>query len=122
MAWAALDELADDRPAHRKFAPRRPSHELLAENVRGIAQAKGVSFVFLACVAGISGGYLAFGLTRGVCIGRRTVIWKIQSHMPPKKGTRCWRRPFRQQLAVLVVHLRVVGQALFGENVQTRLD
>jgi transcriptional regulator with XRE-family HTH domain len=54
MAWAALDELADDRPAHRKFAPRRPSHELLAENVRGIAQAKGVSFVFLACVAGIS--------------------------------------------------------------------
>lgn len=34
--------------------PRRPSHELLAENVRQIAQVKGVSYVFLASKAGIS--------------------------------------------------------------------
>jgi transcriptional regulator with XRE-family HTH domain len=39
---------------YRQLVPRRPSHELLAENVRRIAQAKGVSFVFLAGVAGIS--------------------------------------------------------------------
>jgi hypothetical protein len=38
----------------RSAVPRRPSHELLAENVRRIAQAKGVSFVFLAGIAGIS--------------------------------------------------------------------
>jgi transcriptional regulator with XRE-family HTH domain len=34
--------------------PRRPAHELLAENVRRIAQAKGVSFVFLEGMAGIT--------------------------------------------------------------------
>jgi transcriptional regulator with XRE-family HTH domain len=42
------------RSLYRQLVPRRPSHELLAENVRRIAQAKGVSFVFLASVAGIS--------------------------------------------------------------------
>jgi hypothetical protein len=36
------------------IVPRRPSHELLADNVREIAQAKGVSFVFLASKVGIS--------------------------------------------------------------------
>jgi hypothetical protein len=51
-------------PAPQGWTPRlvvvvrpavpRPAHELLAENVRRIAQAKGVSFVFLAGVAGIS--------------------------------------------------------------------
>jgi transcriptional regulator with XRE-family HTH domain len=41
-------------PLYRPLVPRRPTHALLADNVRQIAKAKGVSFVFLASVAGIS--------------------------------------------------------------------